>query len=153
MKYLRGCEIKQIEVAEDFYETYKRCLASYNNCHVSIPAFANGFFACELYLKSILKAKGIEATGHDVAGLFRKLPIDVQDAIKTFFLENAEDFFKLYKITFDELLDKVSFGFEFWRYIYEDKNKNFEDSFPFAYSECFLENFLLIIDRIAKDTD
>lgn len=45
MKYIRGCEIKQIEIADDFYEAYKRCFAANaKNQIVAIPAFVNGFF-------------------------------------------------------------------------------------------------------------
>ena len=151
MKYIRNCVIKQIEIAEDFYEAYKHCFASNNQKHiVAIPAFVNGFLACEIYLKYILKANEKDAKGHDLAKLFKQLPQKMQDRIEKEFSEKAEWFYKQYKISFDELLDKISFGFEFWRYIYEDKNAIFEDRFPFAFSECFLQVFLPIIDKIAK---
>lgn len=151
MKYIRGCEVKQLDIAEDFYEAYKRCLTPHINSIVVIPAFVNGFFACELYLKYILNEKGIKATGHSLAELFRKLPIELQEEIKPEFSNKAKDVLDLYKITFEILLDKVTFGFEFWRYLYEDESKTFEENFPFAYSEKFLEYFLPIISRIASD--
>ena len=118
---------------------------------MSIPAFANGFFACELYLKCILKANAIDATGHNISELFRQLPAELRVKIEKKFSEKATEFFNLYSTTFDELLNKISLGFEFWRYVYEEENKPFEDRFPFAYSEQFLKLFLPMIAEVANN--
>lgn len=151
MNYIRGCEIKQIEIANDFHEAYRRCLAANaKNQIVSIPAFVNGFFACELYLKSILKANDITSSGHDIEKLFNQLPTELQKTVEDEFLKKS-DICSLNKISFKELLEKISSGFEFWRYIYEDVNKPFEDKYPFSYSKNFLDFFLPIIERLANN--
>lgn len=150
MRYIRGSEIKQDEMAEDFYEAYIRCLTPDDNRIVSIPAFVNGFFACELYLKCILKENKTESTGHDIEVLFHQLPLTLQENIKEIFIDNAKEFLSLHNISFDELINKIAYGFEFWRYIYEDNNKTFEDKYPFAYSENFLKYFLPILVDISK---
>lgn len=152
MKYMRGCEIKQIDIADDFYEAYRRCFAANGkNKIVAIPAFANGFFACELYLKSILKATAISATGHSIAELFHQIPEELQVKAEKEFSNKASGFLTSYSISFDELINNISLGFEFWRYVYEDANKPFEEDYPFAYSEQFLQVFLPIIAEIAND--
>lgn len=152
MKYIRGCEIKQIEIADDFYEAYKRCFAANaKNQIVAIPAFVNGFFACELYLKSILKANDITSFGHDIEKLFNQLPTELQKTIENQFSNEAKNIYVLESIDFNELLKKISFGFEFWRYIFEDENKEFEEKLPFAYSENFLSLFLPIVENIANN--
>lgn len=153
MKYIRGCEINQIEIADDFYEAYKRCLAANDkNQHVKIPAFVNGFFACELYLKSILKANDITSSGHDIEKLFNQLPTELQKTIENEFLNEAKSIYVFNSIEFNELLKKISLGFEFWRYVYEDENKEFEEDYPFDYSEKFLNLFLPIIEGIANNS-
>ena len=156
MNCLRGCEITQLEIAKDFYEAYKRCLISHDNHHVAIPAFANGFFSCELFLKCILKSYDKKSSGHNLLELFKSLPIALRDAIKEEFSNNAKEFLAINKTSFYGLLEKIADGFEFWRYIFEDKNRaieNFEKKYPFGYSEGFLQYFLPIIDRIATDID
>ncbi len=152
MKYIRGCEIKQIEIADDFYEAYKRCFAANDkNQIVAIPAFVNGFFACELYLKSILSANDITSSGHNIETLFNKLPTELQKTIENEFLNEAKSIYVFNSIEFNELLKKISLGFEFWRYIYEDENKEFEEKLPFAYSENFLNIFLPIVEGVANN--
>jgi len=155
MKKIRGCEIKQIEIANDFYEAYKRCSAANDkNQIVAIPAFVNGFFACELYLKSILSANNINtpknSSGHNIEKIFNLLPTELKNTIKEKFSNEAKSIDGLNSVEFNELLNKMSFGFEFWRYIYEDKNKQFEKDYPFAYSEKFLSLFLPIIEDKAN---
>lgn len=152
MKYIRGCEIKQIEIAKDFYEAYKRCFAANTeNQHVAIPAFVNGFFACELYLKSILKSNDITSTGHNIEELFNQLPTELRNTIEEKFSNEAKSIEGLNSVEFSELLKKMSLGFEFWRYIYEDENKQFEEDHPFDYSKKFLNLFLPIIEGIANN--
>lgn len=156
MKYIRGCEIKQNEIANDFYEAYKRCFdANAENQIVALPAFVNGFFACELYLKSILSANNINppknSSGHNIEELFNQLPTELKKTIENKFSNEAKSINGLNSIEFNELLKKISLGFEFWRYIYEDENKLFENEYPFAYSEKFLNIFLPIIKCIANN--
>ena len=151
MKYIRGCEIKQNEIANDFYEAYKRCFTENEKKQiVATPAFVNGFFACELYLKSILRANNIISTGHNIEELFNHLPTELKKTIENKFSNEAKSINGLNSIEFNELLKKISLGFEFWRYVYEDENKEFEEKLPFAYSENFLNIFLPIIASIAN---
>lgn len=156
MNYLRGSEITQFAIAKDFYEAYTRCLMSHDNQHVAVPAFANGFFACELFLKCILKSYDIKTSGHNILELFKSLPIALRDAVKEEFSNNAKEFLAINKTSFYGLLEKIADGFEFWRYIFEDENsaiENFEKEYPFGYSEGFLQYFLPIIERLAPDID
>ncbi len=149
---IRGCEIKQIEIADDFYEAYKRCFAANaKNQIVAIPAFVNGFFACELYLKRILKANDTTSFGHSIEELFNQLPTELRNTIEEKFSNEAKSIDGLNSVEFNELLNKMSLGFEFWRYIYEDENKQFEEDYPFDYSEKFLILFLHIIEGIANN--
>ena len=152
MKYIRGREIKQIEIADNFYEAYKRCLATNTERqHVAIPAFVNGFFACELYLKTILKANDITSFGHDIEKLFNQLPTELKNTIEEKFSNEAKSIDGLNSVEFSELLKKLFLGFEFWRYIFEDKNKQFEEDYPFYYSKNFLDIFLPIVEGIANN--
>lgn len=140
-------------LAQDFYEAYRRCLypKGKDKLIVSIPAFTNGFFACEIYLKYLLTKHGIDARGHDLLELFDKLPHKLKDSISDKFNFSAKNFLRINKISFVELIKKVSFGFGFWRYVFEEKNKEFEENYPFLYSENFLLYFLPIINEYAKE--
>ena len=54
-------------------------------------------------------------------------------------------------IEFGNLLEKIKYGFEFWRYIYEDDNKDFESKYPFLYSERFLKVYLPLLKELAHN--
>ena len=151
MKYIRGCKINQKECADDFYEAYQRCLEGKNPVVdgnrtiykiVAIPAFVNGFFACELYFKYLIGDKLIEKTGHNLKRLYNKLDNSYKDKLK-----KLDD--KSYKI--EELLKEIGNGFKNWRYIYEDGNEDFGHDYPFLYSEKFLEIYLPIIKQLADE--
>ena len=144
MKYLRGKKIVQFELAKDFYEVYKRCFkANQNNEIVAIPAFVNGFFACEIFLKYLTNNR---IKSHDLFELYDALSDKEKDILK------AIKFLKEYSnITFENFLKSVQYGFEFWRYIYEDENKEFEEKLPFLYSEHFLNTYLPVIYDLAKE--
>ncbi len=139
MRYIRGCEINQIGIADDFYEAYIRCLsANANNNIVAIPAFTNGLFACELYMK-LLANKSI--IGHNLKDLFNKLDDTFKTVLKQ--VKNNSGF-SLY-----ELLDKIGNGFEVWRYCFEDEHKEFEEKYPFECSEVFLSIYLPVLKEMA----
>lgn len=144
MKYLRGTKIEQFEIAEDFYEAYRRCFkANQNNEIVAIPAFVNGFFACEIFLKYLTNNR---IKSHDLFELYDALSDKEKDILK------AIKFPKEYSnITFENFLKSIQYGFEFWRYIYEDENKEFEEKLPFLYSEHFLNTYLPVIYDLAKE--
>ena len=138
MRYIRGCEITQIDIADDFYEAYIRCLsANANNNIVAIPAFTNGLFACELYFKCIINKK---VKGHNLKDLFNELDDSFKNELKQ--IKNDSIF------SLDELLDKIGNGFEVWRYCFEDEHKEFEEKYPFECSKVFLKIYLPVIKEM-----
>jgi len=144
MKYIRGNRIDPFDVAKDFVESYKRCLhEDKNHHHVSIPGFVNGFFACELFMKLLCKENIYD---HDLSVIFNHLNSEEQKKLVDRFDIKTND-----NLTFEEFLKKVSNGFGFWRYVFEPKNKEFEDLFPFEYSEKFLQKYLPILEKMAKE--
>ena len=111
-----------LDIANDFYEAYKRCRES--KCKntdraqgkvVNVPAIANGAFALELYLKSLIPEGKRKSSGHDISVLFSAIDVEFQTAIK----EKNEPKLKGYEQTFDEAISGISKAFEYWRYIYE----------------------------------
>ncbi|MDE6947773.1 MAG: hypothetical protein K2P14_11370 [Anaeroplasmataceae bacterium] len=118
-----------IKLAEDFTEAYKRCIEGKNarideyGRHVmsvvNIPAIVNASFACELYLKAILKESLKE---HQLKVLYEKLPKSQQERIKNQMDEKLKDL-PIYN-SFEESLDKASISFVEWRYIYETEKSD-----------------------------
>jgi hypothetical protein len=144
MKMFRGSEITQFGMAGDFQEAYRRCFRpDSKDGIVSIPGFVNGFFACEIYLKILLNNK---KKGHDLYELFNALNDEYKKKISAFYVAPISE-----NISFDEFLLKVNSGFEYWRYIYGDNNKKFEENYPFLYSEIFLGTFLPVFEEMAKE--
>ena len=155
-KYLRGSLVTQLNVADDFYEAYIRCFSSDKNNHiVSIPAFVNGFFACELYLKSLLKK---ENKIHNLKNLYDLLDENIKKEIQSVKLdENIKKEIKSIKLDekycFEKLLEIVGDGFAKWRYFFEDDN-DFGNESPFYLSENFLNIYLKVFREIAhKNND
>lgn len=154
MKYIRGCAVDQIIIADDFFEAYKRCLEG-KNIHkdeygrmvgniVAIPAFVNGLFACELYFKYLLgdKIKILEKREwHNLKKLYNVLDDNIKDKLK------AVEFNPEYKL--EDLLDDIGEGFKIWRYCFEDGNEKFGDKHPFLYTEYFINTYLPTIKEIA----
>ena len=155
MKYLRGCEIKQNEIADDFYEAYRRCFEAKNPKVdefgikvyeiVSVPGFVNGLFACELYLKCLLgdKLSQISKTRtHNLKSLYNKLDNDTKKILKDVQIDPK------YKL--EDLLKNIGNGFIAWRYIFEDGNEKFGDKHPFEYTEYFLKVYLPILKQLCS---
>ena len=139
MRYIRGCEITQIDIADDFYEAYIRCLsANANNNIVAIPAFSNGLFACELYFKCLLN-KAVKE--HNLKDLFDKLDEEYKKELN----ETKNDS----RFSLNELLEKIGNGFEVWRYCFEEEHKKFEEVVPFECSEVFLKIYLPVLKEMA----
>lgn len=144
MKLLRNCPINQLSQADDFFEAYIRCFTPTNGKQiVAIPGFVNGFFACELYLKMLTKNK---AKGHDLKLLYFGLNNSQKSLLCSMYAKNPVD-----DLAFEDYLERVNKGFEFWRYIYEDVNYDFEIKHPFEYSEKFLTRFLPLLKQMAED--
>jgi len=75
-----------------------------------IPAIVNASFACELFLKAIIDARGtIRKKEHSLKELFGLLPYQDNESIK----ENLED------ADFLAELDAISDSFVKWRYLHE----------------------------------
>lgn len=77
-------------IANDFYLAYKRCTEG-KNPHideygrhvmevVNVPAIVNAAFACELYLKMLIKDD--TTRGHNLEILFNLLEFDDKDKIR-----------------------------------------------------------------------
>ena len=141
MKYIRRCKIDRLEIADDFYEAYIRCLSPNTNSQiVAIPAFVNGLFSCELYLKSILNTNN---KGHNLKELFDLLDVDKKKELED--VECDE------RYTLELLLNGIGNGFEVWRYCFEDEHKDFEEKYPFDYTDYFLKTYLPIFKNMAHN--
>lgn len=140
MLYIRGCEIKQVDIADDFYEAYIRCFQKENDGKiVAVPAFVNGLFACELYFKCLIEKKII---GHNLKDLFNAL--DEEKKKKLLMIKCDE------RYTLEGLLKSIGNGFEVWRYCFETQEENqFEKRRPFEYSEAFLQTYLPVLKEMA----
>lgn len=137
MRIIRGTNINLKEVADDFYDAYERCYSvDINNRICAIPAFVNGLFACELYLKYMIgdKAKGI----HNLKILFSLL-----EDKKRKELESIDS-----KYDLNELLNTIGDGFINWRYIFEDDNEEFGKGMPFLYTDYFIKKYLPIFKNM-----
>ena len=145
MKYLRGCVVDQINIADDFYEAYKRCLMSnQNNKIVAVPAFANGLFACELYFKYLINDKVKELKKnerHNLSKLYALLDEDIKNEIESVKSNSI--------YAFEQQLNKIEDGFIIWRYCFEDDNEDFCDKYPFLITDSFLNTYLSEIQKIA----
>lgn len=145
MKYLRGNSINQIEIADDFCEAYERCFESGDDGHfVSIPAFTNGLFACELYLKYLL-GNNIDRVRknerHNLCKLFNALDESIKNELKMVKCDS--------RYSLQSLLSDIGDGFVSWRYIFEDGNESFGEGRPFEYSDYFLKTYLPALKEIA----
>lgn len=110
---------------------------------MAIPGFVNGFFACELYLKILADNK---IHKHDLALLFSNLGSSDREKLVSNYKQIQTS-----EMTFEEFLKNLSNGFEFWRYLYEEKTKEFEKKFPFFFSEQFLSVYLPILQEMAEN--
>ena len=142
MKYIRGCKTTQIEIADDFYEAYKRCMKPDADNHiVSVPAFANGLFASELYIKVLLGDKVRSIKDHNLKNLYELLEDNHKEELKSIKCDS--------RYTLESLLDNIGDGFIMWRYIFEEDNDNFGNGRPFEYSEYFLKVYLPVLKDMA----
>ena len=112
-------------IANDFYSAYRRCIKG-ENPHVdeygrhvmevvNVPALVNAAFACELYLKMLIKDD--TTRGHDLEILFDQLEVDDKDKIRNIITERLKK--ESLEKGFDYYLKGISNDFEFWRYIHE----------------------------------
>ena len=103
----------------DFCFQYKKGdWAEYLQTGYYIPQITNAAFACELFLKSILRKRKVSYNNtHALKGLFLLLPDDIKQRIE-----------KTLKITFgeslidqfdEEYMEAISNEFQEWRYAFE----------------------------------
>lgn len=97
--------------------------------HLLIPIVTNMAFACELFLKAILKRNNKEIKTHKLMVLFEELPEDIKRKIVN--SENEKDF----RIK----LDNVSDLFAEFRYIFERYPCSIEYKFLCDFSEKLLK--------------
>lgn len=125
----KGFEHEILDIADDFYEAYKRCgegknprkdeYGRYVTDVVSVPELVNGLFACELYLKSMLPEKRWRGPdGHNLKSLFLLLPRDKQGEM----IDEISAKYDWEWHSLDESFDLISNGFQFWRYIHESEH-------------------------------
>lgn len=155
MKNMRNCIVNQKEIADDFYEAYRRCFEG-KNLHrdeygrmvssiVAIPGFVNGLFACELYFKFLLGNKVNQLKGkdrHNLKSLFYILDESYKKELSSVKCDP--------RYTLDGLLSDIGEGFISWRYLFEDGNENFGQGRPFEFTEYFLKTYLQFIEKIAS---
>ena len=103
-----------------------------------IPGTVNAAFACELYLKAILKAEGysdsdIKKSGHKLKDLFSKVSPEVKAKIVN---DNSIDITNI---------DAISDTFSSWRYLHEDIEARMHSQNVFVYEFmevlCKISNF------------
>ena len=122
-----------VDIADDFYEAYRRCneekpiISKWNGAVrgsvVNVPVIVNGSFALELYMKSILmkEGKNYRKYRHNIYSLFYALNPNLQKQVK----ETIEPHLKGWRLKFDEALEGIKDSFEYWRYIHEKENFGF----------------------------
>ena len=118
-------DVSIINIAEDFYHAYLRCIEEKNRSIdeygrirydvVNIPAIVNGAFALELYLKSLspLSKKELKQKRHSIKKLFLTLDAGTQKRIS----DKVEKQLA-YGYDFDEGLVIINNAYTFWRYIH-----------------------------------
>ena len=101
-----------------------RTTGNYEKIELLVPAMVNGAFACELFLKALLKDP---LRGHKLYNdLFRRLDLSTAQEIETVVIEC----FKKKKSTvinsqqFISNLETIEKTFEEFRYFYEPQNNN-----------------------------
>lgn len=117
-----GFDTSILNIADDFYNAYLRCLEGKNPVVdkfnrikyevANVPAIVNGAFAIELYIKSKLLEK---TEGHNLRLLYNKLDQELKDGIKSEIESKIDKRFT----SFNKLFKTIANAFEYWRYIHE----------------------------------
>lgn len=108
------------------------------------PVIVNANFACEIFLKLLLRQNQIEYNRvHKLKDLFDILPDNIRENIKTTTIEKYGQWKNIWNI---ELLDNISNAFYEWRYNYEyDWSKSavmkIETGFLIAFKDSLKEQF------------
>lgn len=115
-----------VQTADSFYKAFERCMEqrvlSEDKFEILVvPGTVNIAFACELYLKAILRESGNKTKLHNLEKLYVKLPDEIKNEIEKNF--NGDDFLKELKGICNAFVD--------WRYVYE--KETIEINFAFLY--------------------
>ena len=149
-----GFDTSIINIADDFYEAYLRCLEGKNPTVdefnrtrfevVNIPAIVNGAFAIELYIKSMspLSNKELVQKKHSISKLLLTLNQSTQDEIKREVESQLEKHFK-----YDDCLKGINNAFAFWRYIHTKPDLGFGLNNTLNVLPIFLETIRNIAKR------
>ena len=100
--------------------TLDKSRQDWKNMGLLVSVGVNSAFACEIFLKMLLKFNEIEnAKGHNLKSLFELLPNNLKEQIKRY-LETV----RLWKDGFGrENIDNISNANQKWRYVYEHDYK------------------------------
>lgn len=119
--------------ADIFFSVYEQINENNGDKFIPVAAIINGCFACELYLKALIRLtkpaysfKSLK--GHSLSNLFRELSKQnkiIANSIET--TTPAPDF--------NKELTKISNNFVTWRYIYEIKEPRTSFSFLYFFSK------------------
>ena len=102
-----------------------------------MPQLANGFFALELYLKSLIKVEQnqLRKLKHSISKMYHLLnPFQqkiIKNRVEAILIDKDEN-------RFEKCLKEIDNSFEFWRYIYEKDDLGF----GLNYSLKVLQEFL-----------
>jgi len=101
------------DMAQDKFQHDTADIGFYNT-----PSIVNSAFACEVFMKAILKFKQIEAPkAHKLKTLYNRLPNKIKTRIKQ---EVSCGYLDMWQNCFGvEYIDQISNAFVEWRYIYE----------------------------------
>ena len=121
----KGNPSEILDLASQFYKAYLRCseykpIGNGKVEDVFIPAYVNLAFACELYLKALLKLKGEKSINHSLLKIFNYL--EKQDQSITDAIINLTNTMTSFGFTIDSFkfqLKTISNTFKKWRYCYE----------------------------------
>lgn len=143
-------DVSIINIADDFFDAYKRCIEGKNErideygrkvySTANIPAIVNAAFACELYFKSMLPEN---VTGHNLKELFSKLSTSIQMKFKNSIKPQLTTL--NWNKDFDGYLEDIADVFQFWRYIHEKKKP--EGFLGNRINEC-LSIFAIILPKL-----
>lgn len=135
---------RMFEHACAFADCAKYCETEPNNIELrmrshTVSGIVNSAFSCEVFIKALLVFHGKELRGHNLKTLWLKFKaVDcetaclIEERIREWFRSESPNLF-------DKLLNNASNAFEYWRYIYEEKdgdlNINFLRGFRIALKE------------------
>ena len=143
-----------LNIADDFYNAYLRCLEGKNPTTdefnrtryetVNVPAIVNGAFAMELYIKSVshVGKRKLKEKKHNIKDLLSTLDQSLQDEFRKEIESKLE---KRYE--YDKCLDGINDAFVFWRYIHTRKNFGFGLNNTLIVLPIFLETIRSIAKR------